>query len=107
MVKVIVVEDGKKVFEQEGEFFAGTVVVNGGKDIIAASAAVFGEANARDATIVLAKLAADTVREASLNRMECIINLKALEEILHSWIIKELAGLPQGLAEKIQKIVED
>ena len=96
MVKVIVVQDGKKVFEREGEFFAGTVIINSDEDIVAASGVAFGEANARDVTIALAKLAADTVREASLNRMDYMINLKVLEKILHN-----------HTAEKIQKIMED
>lgn len=96
MVKVTVVQDGKKVFEQEGEFFAGTTIIDNDKDIVAASEVAFGEANARDVTIALAKLAADTVREASLSRTDYMINLKALEKILHDHI-----------AEKIQKIMED
>lgn len=107
MVKVIVVQDGKKVFEREGEFFAGTVIINSDEDIVAASEVLFGEANARDVTITLAKLAADTVREASPSRTDYMINLAALKGILHSHIAEELAGLPQGLAEKMQKIMED
>lgn len=107
MVKVTVVQDDKKVFEREGEFFAGTVIINSDEDIVAASGVAFDEANARDVTIALAKLAADTVREASPSRTDYMINLKVLEKILHNHIAEELAGLPQGLAKKIQKIMED
>lgn len=98
MVKVTVVQDGKKVFEQEGEFFAGTTIIDNDndKDIVAASEVLFGEVNARDVTITLAKLAADTVREASPSRTDYMINLKVLEKILHNHTV-----------EKIQKIMED
>lgn len=96
MVKVTVVQDDKKVFEREGKFFAGTVIINSDEDIVAASGVAFGEANARDVTIALAKLAADTVRVASPSRTDYMINLKVLEKILHN-----------HTAEKIQKILED
>lgn len=107
MVKVIVVQDGKKVCEKEGEFFAGTVGINSDEDTLETSTAAYGKASMNVVITALAKLAVDMVREASLNRMECIINLAALKEILHSHIAEELAGLPQGLAEKMQKIMED
>lgn len=96
MVKVTVVQDGKKVFEQEGKFFTGAIIIDNDKDIVAASEVAFGEANARDVTITLAKLAADTVREASPSRTDYMINLKVLEKILHNHAV-----------EKIQKIMED
>lgn len=96
MVKVIVVQDGKKVFEREGEFFAGTVIINSDEDIVAASEVAFGEANARDVTIALAELSVVTVRVASPSRTDYMINLKVLEKILHN-----------HTAEKIQKIMED
>lgn len=107
MVKVTVVQDDKKVFEREGKFFTGTTIIDSDKDIVDAYVVAFGEANARDVTIALAELAVDAVRVASPSRMECIINLAALKGILHSHIAEELAGLPQGLAEKMQKIMED
>lgn len=96
MVKVIVVQDGKKVFEREGEFFAGTTIIDSDKDTVDAYVVAFGEANARDVTIALAELAVDAVREASPSRTDYVINLKALEKILHN-----------HTAEKIQKILED
>lgn len=96
MVKVTVVQDGKKVFEQEGEFFAGTTIIDNDKDIVAASEVAFGEANARDVTIALAELSVVTVRVASPSRTDYMINLKVLEKILHN-----------HTAEKIQKIMED
>lgn len=96
MVKVTVVQDDKKVFEREGEFFAGTVIINSDEDIVAASEVAFGEANARDVTIALAELSVVTVRVASPSRTDYMINLKALEKILHN-----------HTAEKIQKILED
>ena len=96
MVKVTVVQDDKKVFEREGKFFTGAIIIDNDKDIVDAYVVAFGEANARDVTIALAELAADTVREASLSRTDYILNLKALEKILHN-----------HTAEKIQKIMED
>lgn len=96
MVKVTVVQDGKKVFEQEGKFFTGAIIIDNDKDIVDACVVARGEANARDVTITLAKLAADTVREASPSRTDYMINLKVLEKILHNHAV-----------EKIQKIMED
>lgn len=96
MVKVTVVQDDKKVFEREGEFFAGTVIINSDEDIVAASEVAFGEANARDVTIALAELSVVTVRVASPSRTDYMINLKALEKILHNHTV-----------EKTQKIMED
>ena len=96
MVKVTVVQDDKKVFEREGKFFTGAIIIDNDKDIVDAYVVAFGEANARDVTIALAKLAADTVRVASPSRTDYMINLKVLEKILHN-----------HTAEKIQKILED
>ena len=96
MVKVTVVQDDKKVFEREGKFFTGAIIIDNDKDIVDAYVVAFGEANARDVTIALAELAADTVREASPSRTDYMINLKVLEKILHNHTV-----------EKIQKILED
>lgn len=60
MVKVTVVQDDKKVFEQEGEFFAGTTIIDSDKDIV-------------DAYV-------DAVRKASPSRTDYMINLKVLEK---------------------------
>lgn len=81
---------------RRGKFFTGAIIIDNDKDIVAASEVAFGEANARDVTITLAKLAADTVREASPSRTDYMINLKVLEKILHNHAV-----------EKIQKIMED
>lgn len=96
MVKVTVVQDDKKVFEQEGKFFTGAMIIDNDKDIVAASEVLFGEVNARDVTIALAELAVNAIRVASPSRTDYIINLKVLEKILHNYT-----------AEKIQKILED
>ena len=96
MVKVTVVQDDKKVFEREGKFFTGAIIIDTDKDIVDAYAVAFGEANARDVTIALAELSVVTVRVASPSRTDYMINLKVLEKILHN-----------HTAEKIQKIMED
>ena len=45
MVKVIVIADGKKIFEQEGEFFAGSVILSSDKNPVEAYAAAYGDSD--------------------------------------------------------------
>ena len=108
MVKVTVIEDGEKVFEQEGELFVGSVILGSDENAVETYAAAYGYSDMDTFALVLGEMVVKTLNAAAENKVECVAKMIKVNKLLDKYIIEELksTGFCQKSAEEIQKIWE-
>lgn len=108
MVKVIVIADGKKIFEQEGEFFAGSVILSSDKNPVEAYAAAYGDSDMSAIVLALGEMVAETLNAAAEDKVEYVARMIKINTLLDKHIMEEMKSTEfcQKLAEEIQKIME-
>lgn len=106
MVKVTVINDDKKIFEQEGELFVGAVLLNlnGKADY---STCAYGNAKMTDIIKILAIQATETLKTASDNWMEYIASIAGLAGALRDFAEKEINKNPDKLVWGFEELVKD
>ena len=89
MVKVTVINDDKKIFEEEGKFFVGTVLhnLNGKVDY---STCACGNAKMTDILELLIAQAIRTLEVASDDQVEYIASIASLSKALEDFARKEI-----------------
>lgn len=104
MVKVMVTDDGKKIFEEEGKLFVGAMLHNEGTKH---SACAYGNAKMTDIIEILAIQATKTLKTASDNWMEYIASIAGLAGALRNFAQKEINKNPDKLVQGFEELVKD
>ena len=101
MVKVMVTDDGKKIFEEEGKLFVGAMLHNEGTKHSACS---YGNAKMIDILALLMAQAIRTLKVASDNQVEYIASIASLSKALRDFTQKEFK---RTLDETVKDVDEE
>lgn len=80
-------QDGKKIFEEEGRLFTGTVLNNEETDY---STCTYGNAKMTDILVLLMIQAIRTLKAASDDQVEYIASIASLSKSLRNFANKEI-----------------
>ena len=104
MVKVMVTDDGKKIFEKEGRFFMGAVLNNEETDY---STCTCGDARMIDILTLLKGQATRTLKAISDDQVEYIASITSLSKALRNFVQKEINKNPDKLVQGFEELVKD
>lgn len=106
MVKVTLEQDGKKIFEREGEFFVGAMLLNLNEKADYSTCA-YGTTKITDIVKLLAVQAIRTLKATSDNWMEYIASIAGLAGALRDFVEEEIEKNPDKLAQGFEELVKD